>query len=163
MTDGAAAAVTAGVTINGVAATSPYTFTAGATVTYGGASFVIGGAPAATDTFTVAANTNATKDSRNVQLMGALQTATTVGNTTLQGAYSSLVSMVGNKANEIQVLGKAETSRLTTVTTAQQSESGVNQDEELANMIRYQNAYQAGAKIIQAASDMLNVLFTLGG
>jgi flagellar hook-associated protein 1 FlgK len=161
ITDGTPSPVTTGVTINGVAATSPYTFTAGATISYGGVSFVLNGAPAATDTFTVAANTNATKDSRNVQLMAALQTAVTVGSTNFQGAYSSLVSMIGNKANEVNVLNTAEKSRLNTVTTAQQSESGVNQDEELANMLRYQNAYQAGAKIIQAASDMLNVLFTL--
>jgi len=43
----------------------------------------------------------------------------------------------------------------------QQSESGVNQDEELSNMMKNQTAYQAAAKIIQAANDMLNVLFSI--
>jgi flagellar hook-associated protein 1 FlgK len=163
LSEGAGGAVAAGIAIDGVkySGGAAVPFAAGSTVTYRGVSFVLGGAPAAGDTFTVAANTNATKDNRNIQLMGALQTATVVGRTTLQGAYSSLVSLIGNKTNEIQVLGAAEKSRLTAVTTAQQSESGVNQDEELAKMIRYQTAYQAGAKVIQAGSEMFSVLFNL--
>lgn len=165
--------------INGVAYTggTPVAYTSGSTYTYKGASFTITGAPAVTtttstavppvtttnaDTFTVAANTNAASDSRNIQLLGALQTSKTIGNTTYQGAYSTVVSQIGNKTSEINVLNTAEQSRLATITAAQESESGVNSDEELANMIKYQTAYQAGAKIIQAASDMLNVLFTLG-
>jgi flagellar hook-associated protein 1 FlgK len=167
LTDGATPTpntVTTGVTINGVAVTgSPITYTAGATVTYGGISFVLGGAPAGGDSFSIAANTGADKDSRNIQLMAAMQTTSSIGGTSFQGAYSQLVSFVGNKTNEVQTLGAAEQSRVDSVTNAQQSESGVNEDEELANMIKYQTAYQAGAKIIQAASDMLNILFTLGG
>jgi flagellar hook-associated protein 1 FlgK len=166
LTDGASPTpntITTGVTINGVAVTgSPITYTAGATVTYQGMSFVLGGAPGSGDSFTVGANVGATKDSRNIQLMAGLQTKNVINGTSLQGAYSTLVSFVGNKANEVQTLGAAEQSRVDSVTNQQQSESGVNTDEELANMIKYQTAYQAGAKIIQAASDMFNILFTLG-
>ena len=165
LTDGATPAntITTGVTINGVAVTgSPIPYTPGATVTYQGMSFVMGGAPGSGDSFTVSANTNAPKDSRNIQLMAGLQTKNVINGTSLQGAYSSLVSFVGNKTNEVQTLGAAEQSRVDSVTNQQQSESGVNTDEELANMIKYQTAYQAGAKIIQAASDMFNILFTLG-
>jgi flagellar hook-associated protein 1 FlgK len=164
LTDGAGAPVTTGVKINGVAVTgSPITYTAGATVTFDGSSFVMSGAPGSGDSFTVAANTNGSSDNRNIQAMSALQTTNTIGGDTYQGAYSTLVSFVGNKTNEVNVLGAAQQQQVDSTTTAQQSESGVNSDEELANMIRYQTAYQAGAKIIQAASDMLNVLFTLGG
>jgi flagellar hook-associated protein 1 FlgK len=165
LTDGATPAntITTGVTINGVAVTgSPIPYTPGATVTYQGMSFVMGGAPGSGDSFTVSANTNAPKDNRNIQLMAGLQTANVINGTSLQGAYSSLVSFVGNKTNEVQTLGAADQSRVDSVTNQQQSESGVNTDEELANMIKYQTAYQAGAKIIQAASDMFNILFTLG-
>jgi flagellar hook-associated protein 1 FlgK len=73
------------------------------------------------------------------------------------------VATIGNKTNEINVTNTAEKTRLTAIQTQQQTESGVNQDEELANMIRNQQQYQAAAKIIQAASDMINVLLTLGG
>lgn len=40
--------------------------------------------------------------------------------------------------------------------------SGVNMDEELSNMVVYQNAYQASARLVQAASDMFDVLVNLG-
>jgi flagellar hook-associated protein 1 FlgK len=168
LTDGATPpnTITTGVTINGVAVPppgSPIPYTAGATVTYGGVSFVMGGAPAGGDTFTVQANTDATKDNRNIQAMASLQTSDAMGNTTFQDAYSSLVSVVGNKTSEVETLGAAEQSRITSVNDAMQSETGVNSDQELTNLIQYQTAYQAGAKIIQAASDMMNVLFTLGG
>ncbi|HEY4074631.1 MAG TPA: flagellar hook-associated protein FlgK [Herbaspirillum sp.] len=164
LTDGAGNPVTTGVTINGVAVTgSPITYTAGATVTFQGSSFVMSGAPGSGDSFTVGANTNGDSDNRNIQAMAALQTTNTIGGDTYQGAYSTLVSFVGNKTNEVNVLGAAQQAQVDAVTQSQQSESGVSSDEELANMVRYQTAYQAGAKIIQAASDMLNVLFTLGG
>ena len=162
LTDGTGTAIAAGVKINGVAvAGSPINYTPGATVTYQGVSFVLAGAPGSGDSFTVSPTTNATQDSRNMQLMAALQTSNAIGQTTLQGAYSTLVSAVGNKTSEVQTLGSASQSQLTSVTTALQSETGVNSDQELANMIRYQTAYQAGAKVIQAASTMFTVLFAL--
>ncbi|MDB5777106.1 MAG: flagellar hook-associated protein FlgK [Herbaspirillum sp.] len=152
----------ANVLVNGVAASAnPIPYTAGATITYQGMSFVLNGTPAATDSFTVAANTGASGDNRNIQLMAAMQTTPTINGSSFQDAYSSIVSQVGNQANQMNVLGAAETSRLTSLTTAQQSESGVNTDQELANMVQQQSAYQAAAKIIQAVSDMFTVIFAL--
>ncbi|WP_420106695.1 flagellar basal body rod C-terminal domain-containing protein [Herbaspirillum huttiense] len=95
--------------------------------------------------------------------MANLQTANTINGTSFQGSYSQLVATIGNKTNEINVTNTAEKTRLTAIQAQQQSESGVNQDEELAQMIKNQQQYQAAAKIIQAASDMINVLLTLGG
>ena len=97
-------------------------------------------------------------------LLGALQTANTLANatTSYQGAYSQLVSQVGNKTREINISSSAEQARLDNLTQAQQSESGVNVDEETANLIRYQQAYQAAAKVMQTASTMFDVLLTLG-
>ena len=134
----------------------------GDTYTISGVSFQISGQPANNDQFTISANANATSDNRNALLLAGLQTKNTIGNTSYQGSYSQLVATIGNKTNEINVTNTAEKSRLQSITTELQSESGVNQDEELANMIKNQQQYQAAAKIIQAASDMLNVLFTLG-
>jgi len=149
---------------------TPITYAAGAVIPYtpgdtfttAGASFKITGQPANGDQFYLGPNTNGVNDNRNAQALNALQTANTIGNTSFQGSYSQLVATIGNKTNEINVTNKAENARLTSIQQQQQSESGVNQDEELANMIKNQTAYQAAAKIIQAASDMLNVLFTLG-
>ena len=42
------------------------------------------------------------------------------------------------------------------------SESGVNIDEELSNMVVFQNAYQASARIVQTANEMFDILLNLG-
>jgi len=144
------------------AAGAPIDFTPGDKFTTAGMSFKITGQPANGDQFYVGTNKDGVIDNRNAQALNALQTAMTIGNTSFQGSYSQMVSSIGNKTNEINVTNTAEKARLTSIQQQQQSESGVNQDEELANMIKNQTAYQAAAKIIQAASDMLNVLFTIG-
>jgi flagellar hook-associated protein 1 FlgK len=43
---------------------------------------------------------------------------------------------------------------------ARDSVSGVNLDEEAANMLRYQQAYQAAAQIISVANDLFNSLIS---
>lgn len=147
-------------TINAGDTNIPYK--AGDTYEISGVKFQISGQPSNGDQFTISANTNATSDNRNALAMAGLQTANTINGTNLQGSYSQLVATIGNKTNEINVTNTAEKSRLTAIQAQQQSESGVNQDEELAQMIKNQQQYQAAAKIIQAASDMINVLLTLG-
>lgn len=156
------------VTANGktteFAAGEPVTFTPGATISVGGASFEISGAPANNDTFTVKRNPNSDGDNRNIVLLGALQSKNTLenGTTSYNGAYAQLVSLVGNKAHELDVNRQSETTLLSEAQKAQQSESGVNLDEEAANLMRYQQAYQAAGKIMQAVNDMFNVLVSLG-
>ena len=73
-----------------------------------------------------------------------------------------MVSSVGNKAREIQVNGAASDALLAQVTTSQQSVSGVNLDEEAANLLKYQQAYQAAGKVMQIASSMFDTLLSLG-
>ncbi|MCA1322605.1 flagellar hook-associated protein FlgK [Herbaspirillum sp. alder98] len=151
-----------GTTTNVAAGATSIPYVAGDTYTIQGVTFKISGQPANGDQFAVSPNTDAKTDNRNAQLLAGLQTANTIGSTSFQGSYSQLVGTIGNKTNEINVTNSAEKARLQAIQLEQQSESGVNQDEELANMLKNQQAYQAAAKIIQAASDMLNVLFTLG-
>lgn len=144
-------------------ATIPYT--QGAKISYGGISLSISGAPTNGDKFNVSSNVNGVGDNRNALLLGQLQTKTTLdnGTTTYQGAYSQLVSAVGNKAHELAATQSAAASLLEQAVNAQQSESGVNLDEEAANLLRYQQAYQAAGKLIQTASTLFGVLLSLGG
>lgn len=111
-----------------------------------------------------AAQTGAVGDNRNALLLGALQTANTLGNGTVsyQGAYSQFVSLVGNKTHELEVTRSAAGSLLTEATNALQNESGVNLDEEAANLMRYQQAYQAAGKVMQIASQLFDVLLSIG-
>ncbi|MFO7541414.1 MAG: flagellar hook-associated protein FlgK [Thiobacillus sp.] len=111
-----------------------------------------------------AAAPGAVGDNRNALLLGALQTGLTMngGTTTFQGAYSQLVSEVGNKTRELEVTSSTAGKLLAEATLSLQSESGVNLDEEATNLLRYQQAYQAAAKVMQIASEMFDLLASLG-
>jgi flagellar hook-associated protein 1 FlgK len=159
-----AVTVTAGGVSTVYAAGGPVPYTPGATLSFGGVSFALSGAPANGDTFTVGPNTGGVGDNRNALLLGALQSANTLGNgsANFQGAYSQFVSQVGNKTRELEVTSSAAGKLLAEVTQSLQNESGVNLDEEATNLLRYQQAYQAAAKLMQVASDMFDMLLTIG-
>ena len=138
-------------------------YSAGADISYNGWKMQISGAPAAGDVFNVAANTGATGDNSNALALANLQTTkTTDGNFTFQGAYSALVNQVGNKTRELEVTSAAADQVYSSASSAEQAVSGVNLDEEAANLLKYQQAYQAAGKVMKAASDMFNVLLSLG-
>lgn len=139
-------------------------YTAGADITYNGWTIQITGAPVAGDTFTVASNTNATADNRNALLLANLQTRNTIagGTTSYQGAYAQLVSQVGNKTHEMGLTSQAQISMVNQIIQTQQSVSGVNLDEEAANLMRYQRAYQAAGRVIQVANSLFDTLLSLG-
>ena len=141
----------------------PQAYTSGAAITINGWTTQISGTPSAGDKFTVTQNTNASTDGSNSLLMAALQTANTLagGTTSYQGAYGQLVGQVGSQTNQLTVTSKAQTSMLTSVTSAQQAVSGVNLDEEAANLLRYQQAYQAAGKAMQIANTMFDTILNL--
>lgn len=140
-------------------------FTAGATISFNGMSFQIGGTPVDGDIFNVGPNPSGTGDNRNLLAISALQTANTLlgGTASFQSAYGQMVSQVGNKAREISVTQTAQENLVTQGDTAVQSMSGVNLDEEAANLIRYQQAYQASAKIISITGKLFDLLTSMGG
>ncbi|WP_449371251.1 flagellar hook-associated protein FlgK [Thiomonas sp.] len=96
----------------------------------------------------------------NAQVIAALQTAKTLsgGSTSLEGAYSQLVSQVATQGSQAQSALSAATSVAAQATAAQQSVSGVNLDEEATRLIQYQQAYQAAAKAIQVGSSLFTSL-----
>jgi flagellar hook-associated protein 1 FlgK len=138
-------------------------YTAGATISYNGWSTQISGSPSAGDTFTVTQNTNATADGSNILQMAALQTANTLvnGTTSYQGAYAQLIAQVGTQTSQLTSTSQAQASLLTQVTNSQQAVSGVNLDEEAANLLRYQQAYQAAGKAMQIANTMFDTILNL--
>lgn len=144
-------------------------YTTGANVAYNGWTAQITGNPAAGDKFTVETNANGVADSRNAALLGALQTSNTLlGSATsgatasYQSAYAQIVSAVGSKTNEVMAIGAAQQGLADHATQALQSLSGVNLDEEAANLMRYQQAYQASAKVLQIASKVFDEILALG-
>jgi len=111
----------------------------------------------------VAKNTGGVSDGSNALLLGALQNKKTMGNGTasFNDAFGQLVSSVGNKTRQVQIAGTAQTSLTTQIRSVQQSVSGVNQDEETANLLMFQQMYQANAKVIQTASAMFDAILAI--
>ncbi|WP_343729079.1 flagellar hook-associated protein FlgK [Duganella sp.] len=156
------------VTVNGTAtvypAGTPVPYTDGANISFGGVNFSISGTPADQDTFTIGPNTSGVGDSRNGALLAGLQTKNILdnGKATFQTTYAQMVNYVGTKAREAQISGTAADAAVKQATDAQQSVSGVNLDEEAANLLRYQQAYQASGKVMQVASQLFDTLLSLG-
>lgn len=138
-------------------------FTAGSAITYNGWTVQITGVPNAGDVFSVGANSLSSADGSNALLLAGLQTQTTLSNSTAsyEGAYAQLVGEVGNKTRELKVTSQAQTTLVNNTIQQQQAVSGVNLDEEAANLMRYQRAYQAAGQAIKVANTMFDTLLAL--
>lgn len=139
-------------------------YTAGADISFNGYTFQIDGDPAAGDVFTIAPNDNGSADNRNALLLGALQTVNTLesGSATYQSAYGQLVSQIGNKTRELEVTSKAQANLLAQTENSIQSISGVNLNEEAANLMRFQQAFQASSKIIEISNSLFDSILRIG-
>jgi flagellar hook-associated protein 1 FlgK len=78
------------------------------------------------------------------------------------GAYSNLVLAVGNYGSNAQANVTASTSSLQQLTDQRGAISGVSLDEESTNMIQYQRAYEAAARIVTTVDSMLQTLLSVG-
>lgn len=136
-----------------------------------GFDFDIEGTPATGDTFTLEFNEGGFDDNRNGLKLADLQngelvrknvvtTATADNHETFNQAYSGLVSDIG------VVTGQAITSASAFDALAEQSEawyeslSGVNLDEEAANLLRFQQSYSASAQVLAAAQEIFDTLLS---
>lgn len=126
-------------------------------------SFSISGRPNNGDTFTIDTNLNGTKDGRNANALYAISsTKVLLGGTATMGyAYSQLVSSVGTQTSEAKINAEAQQGLLDQATAGQQGLSGVNLDEEAANLLRFQQAYQASARSISIAQTLFNDILSI--
>jgi flagellar hook-associated protein 1 FlgK len=145
-----------------IAAGGSVPFKDGASYTVGGMNFTLTGAPQNGDTFTIARNSGV-GDTRNASLLGDLQSKNILenGSATYQSAYAHIVSAIGNKTREVQVNAEASAAQLEQADKAAQNVSGVNLDEEAANLLKYQQAYQAASKVMQVADTIFNALLQI--
>ena len=108
-------------------------------------------------------------DGQNAAAVAALKqevrTFTATGGFSLTGTFDELYSSTVNYVGSVK--SKAETDvavAKASQASAQQKRdelSAVSLDEEFANLIKYQKAFQASARIIKTASDMLDQLVAL--
>ena len=122
--------------------------------------FNIAGVPREGDTFSISGNQNAVGDNGNALSMVGLEDLETMdgGNSTFQEAYSSLVGDVGANTSRAQSNRDAQETLLDQSVEAREALSGVNLDEEAANMLRFQQAYAASAQVISVSNELFQTL-----
>jgi flagellar hook-associated protein 1 FlgK len=136
-----------------------FTYTGG-TIQRDGWSLSLDGAPAAGDSFRVSANTGGVGDNRNALAIGNTADLGVLngGIVSAGAAYASLVADDGTVGAQAKVELSAQTSLYNQATKAEQSVSGVSLEEEAANLVRYQQSYQASAKVIATANTLFDSL-----
>lgn len=77
--------------------------------------------------------------------------------------YKNLVAQVANSGSVFAKIQESQTITVDSISSAREQIIGVSSDEELTNMIMYQNAYNASSRYINVISEMLeHILTTLG-
>jgi len=137
-----------------------FAYTPGGNISLNGWQTQISGAPAAGDTFTVQSNAGATGDNSNALLMANILQSQVLNNgtTSVAAAGAKLVTDLGVTANQATNSLSAQTVVSNDATSALANASGVDLNTEAANMLQYEQAYQASAQVIKTASDIFNSL-----
>lgn len=143
-----------------VGGTGPFTYTPGQTISHNGWSLTLDGAPSAGDTFTVSPTGANSSDNGNAKLLANLDDARVLngGTLTLNGVIGGLTTQVGSAARQADYSAQAQQVIHDQAQAARDSISGVNLDEEAADLMRLQQAYQAAAQIIAAADTLFQSL-----
>lgn len=122
----------------------------------------VSGQPKAGDVFTVGFNNNGSNDNRNALAMTALESAKILqdGSLSFSDGYAKLVEEVGTKSNLSKINTEASKGLLEQTQTMREGISGVNLDEEAADLIKFQQLYQANAQVISVARELFDTLLS---
>lgn len=86
-----------------------------------------------------------------------------ISNTTLDEYMHMLVGSIGIKSQSMQRIKEYRETIQTELTTARDGISAVSLDEEMTNLIKFQQAYTAAAKLVTTADEMLDTLLKVRG
>ncbi|MHA6477800.1 flagellar hook-associated protein FlgK [Stutzerimonas sp. KH-1] len=166
----------AGLTLSPATITAGQTNTLNLTLTTGTApnqqqysfELTVSGRPSTNDTFTLNYNQSGVSDNRNALKLVDLQTKQTVGiDAAVNGSgfsftdgYGELVERVGTLTAQARMDSEATGSILKQATDNRDSLSAVNLDEEAANLIKFEQYYNASAQIIQVARSLFDTLIS---
>ncbi len=125
-------------------------------VSYQGMHVTFTSPPKAGDGFRMDGNVDGTGNNDNMLVLAALERKPLVGNKTLGTAYIDQVNEMGNIARQATIAKVALTVVHDQAVSSRDQVSGVSLDQEAADLIRFQQAYQASAKILQVASQLFD-------
>ncbi len=138
-----------------------FTYTAGSAIDINGTRVVINGAPAAGDQFYIEPNTGGLGDNRNALELAGLETKKLLDSSTtnLQSSALEILGQVAVLTRNAEINRDSQQIILDQNVSRRESISGVNLDEEAANLLRHQQAYTAAAQAVGIAREMLDTLF----
>ena len=99
--------------------------------------------------------------SGNVSTFLSVQNTALASGSTPTDAYAALVDQVGSAGSQVSANLTATAASLNQLTSQQSSESGVSIDEESTNLIRFQQAYAASAKVISTINQIYNTVMNM--
>ena len=123
-----------------------------------GISLDITGNPKDGDSYTLNFNSGGVSDNRNALAMAELQYSKSIDGASYQDYYAVLVQQVGSLTSVAQINSEAAKSLLDVNTATLSSVSGVNLDEEAADLVKYQQAYSAASQLISTWQEMFDTL-----
>ncbi len=134
----------------------------GGGIVFQGLSVSFTSVPKLGDRFLLDGNKDGTGNNDNIRALTALESAKLVaGSKTVSTAYVDHVNNMGNIARQATIAKDALTVVRDQAIESRDKVSGVNLDEEAANLIRFQQAYQASAKVMQTASQLFDAVLQI--
>jgi flagellar hook-associated protein 1 FlgK len=129
------------------------TYTPGAAIAANGWSLVLDGVPRAGDVFRVGANASNSSDNTNMRVWAALDDARVLGSgaNSINDAMAAQTTRIGSAAREGRFSLDSQKAIDEGLVQQRETLSGVNLDEEAADLLRFQQAYQAAAQVISIA------------
>jgi flagellar hook-associated protein 1 FlgK len=129
------------------------TYTPGAAIDRDGWRLVLDGLPRAGDVFRVGPNVSGSSDNTNMRAWANLDDARLLANgaNSPNDAIVAMTTRVGSQAREAAFALGSQQGIDAAIVQQRESLSGVNLDEEAANLLRFQQAYQAAAQVIATA------------
>lgn len=146
---------------SGAVLSAAQSFTPGTAIQGHGFTFTLSGIPATGDTFDIAPAVNATGNAGGISRLLATRTAP-IGTATIEDRFDRASSAVSTRLADIKTASTAATQTLDSANAARDGASGVSLDAEATDLVRFQQAYQASAKVIQTARDIFNQLLQIG-
>ncbi|WP_053982198.1 flagellar hook-associated protein FlgK [Marinagarivorans algicola] len=128
--------------------------------TFLGIEVSLSGVPDSGDRFTLDFNTDAVSDNRTALAFVGIESERILssGSASLTDAYGTLVEAVGISTSAAKTNADAASAVLEQTQALRNSISGVNLDEEAANLIRFEQFFQANAQVISVARELFDTL-----
>jgi flagellar hook-associated protein 1 len=120
--------------------------------------------PSGTTAATIAVNPSLSSNGTTPPYTAAEATAVAgLSGGSAQQAYNAFVTGVGSDVQSAQNAQQTSNALLTAISNQRQSVSGVSLDEEMTNLIQFQQAYQASARVMSTINDTFNSLLQMVG